>query len=155
MLDPAPTTKIADNLVRATVLAFHDATDAKPAYAVLGFANTDYEIFLEPMGDSQVLKARINKKVIGTIHMGARKLTVSGAGGQFIDPYAGVPRRVQGTVIAIDAQANRLVVNAGVSVHLTPTSPGQHATDFTVGDFVGCDLCPGAGFLIQSPDKAK
>ncbi len=148
MLDPAPTTKIAENLARAKVLAFHDATDTKPAYAVLGFANTDYEIVVEPMCEMCDLQSRVNKKIIGTIHMQARKVTITGAGGRFVEPCSGVTRRVQGTVIGVDAEENRIIINAGVPIHLSLTAPGQHARDYSVGDFIGCDVFSHAGFAI-------
>jgi hypothetical protein len=152
MLDPAPTTKIADNLARATVLEFSDASATKPAYAVLGFSNTDYQLFLEPMCESCDLKGKVSKKVIGSIHMDARKVSVSSAGGQFIDPCAGLARRVQGTVVAVDTESNQIVVNAGIALHLTLTAPGQHARNFASGDFVGCDVLTGARFQMQNCD---
>ena len=148
MLDPAPTTKIADNLARAKVLEFHPASGTRSGYAVLGFANTDYQIHVEPMDELGDLGDRVGKKVIGTIHMQARKVTVSGAGGRFVDPCSGVIRRVQGTVVGVDDEDNRIVINAGMPIYLTLTAPGQNARDFEIGDFVGCDVLSHAGFAV-------
>ncbi len=56
----------------------------------------------------------------------------------------GRPRRVQGSVIAIDG--NSIVVNAGVPVHVEPTDPRQTAASFEVGQFVSFDALDGATF---------
>jgi len=148
MLDPAPTTAIPADLARAKVLEFREAQGSKPAFAVLGFSNTDYQIFLEPADESDAEEARskVGKKLFCVIHIHARKVTVSGAGGRFVDPISGTPRRVQGTVLSVDAESNTLAVNAGVPVHLVLTAPGQLASDFAIGDFVGCDVLSGSTF---------
>ncbi|MCA9303085.1 MAG: hypothetical protein KC996_03080 [Phycisphaerales bacterium] len=150
MLDPAPTTVIPADLARAKVLEFREAQGSKPAYAVLGFSNTDYKIFLEPADDcdAEEARARVGKKLFCVIHLNARKVTVSGAGGRFVDPISGTPNRVQGTVLAVDAESNTLAVNAGVPVHLVLTAPGQQASDFAVGDFIGCDVLSGSTFGV-------
>jgi hypothetical protein len=155
MLDPAPTTQIPADLARAKVLEFREAQGNRPAFAVLGFSNTDYGIYLEPAdeSDAETAISRIGKKIHCLIHIHARKVTISGAGGRFVDPISGVPRRVQGTVLAVDAESNTLAVNAGVPVHLILTAPGQHASDFAVGDFIGCDVYSGATFGV-CPDCA-
>lgn len=155
MLDPAPTTVIPADLARAKVLEFREAQGSKPAYAVLGFSNTDYGIYLEPAdeSDAQEARSKVGKKIHCLIHIHARKVTVSGAGGRFVDPISGIPRRVQGTVLAVDGESNTLAVNAGVPVHLVLTAPGQHATDFAVGDFIGCDVLSGATFAACLPSQ--
>jgi len=150
MLDPAPTSAIPADLARATVREFREAQGSKPAYAVLAFANTDYGISLEPAdeSDAEAARSRIGKKIHCVIHIHARKVTVSGAGGRFVDPISGIPRRVQGTVLAVDAESNTLAVNAGVPVHLVLTAPGQQAADFAPGDFIGCDVLSGATYGV-------
>lgn len=66
------------------------------------------------------------------------------SGGRYLEPVYGRPRRVQGSVIAIDA--NSIVVNAGVPVLVEPTDPRQNPGSFAVGQFVSFDALDGATF---------
>ena len=67
-------------------------------------------------------------------------------GGRYFEPVYGRPRRVQGSVIGIDASTNSVIVDATVPIHLSPTDARQKAADFQPGQFVTCDVLDGATF---------
>ena len=141
MLHPAPTTKIDPKLARGVLEEVMPATATKPAYAVISFPNTSYRVHLEPVGEITV---RPGKTIVGTIHARAKRIDTCATGGRFIDPVFGRPRRVQGSIVAIEGDA--VVVNAGVPIHCEPTDPRQKASDFEVGQFVSMGIEAGASF---------
>ncbi len=141
MLHPAPTTKIDPKLARGVLEEVLPATATKPAYAVISFPNTSYRVHLEPVGEITV---RPGKTITGTIHARAKRIDTCTTGGRFIDPVFGRPRRVQGSIVAIEGDA--VVVNAGVPIHCVPTDPRQKASDFEVGQFVSMGVEGGTSF---------
>lgn len=149
MLHPAPTTKIDPTLTRATLLEVRDATANAPSSVVLGFPNSSYKTMLETSDDLDVLRPLVGEMIIGRIFARACRVDRPHAGGRRIDPCFGTPRRVMGTVIAIDPAANAFVMDAGAPVLLTLTAPGQQASQFADAEFVACDILPGARFALQ------
>jgi hypothetical protein len=143
MIEPSPTTKIDPRLARGKLIEIVEATATKPRQVRLGFPNTRYQISLLPEGQ---IGAEPGDRIVGTIHAQATRLDRLNAGGRFIDPVLGRPRRVQGRVVAVKAETNEVIVNAGVPVHLQPTDKRQKATDFREGDFVTCGVLDGAVF---------
>ncbi len=144
MIHPAPTTKIDPKLARGVFAGHFPATATKAAAVKLTFPNTNYEMHLRPSGD---VNAEAGDRIIGTISAQARRIDKVGAGGRYVEPVFGRPRRVQGMVIAIEGGA--VVVHAGMPIHCTPTAPGQKAADFAVADFVSFDVLDGAAFKQQ------
>jgi hypothetical protein len=67
------------------------------------------------------------------------------AGGRFIEPVFGRPRRVQGRIIGGDVRGNTLTVLAAVPVTVKLMS-NQKAGSFAVGQQVSFDVEPGATF---------
>lgn len=109
---------------------------------VLSIPGTSYEIQLA------VLKAPgtpVGMKISGVIRVQARRIDKVGSGGRYIEPVAGRPRRVQGSVIEVLPDGT-FVMNAGVPVVVKPTDARQKAADFAPGDFVSFDALPGATF---------
>jgi len=149
MLDPAPTTKIDPSLARGTLDEVHDATATKAAYLVVTFPNTDYRMHLRPFGDDLgPFRGKEGQKLIGRIRAQARRLDSVGAGGRYVEPCFGRPRRVQGMVGSIAGDQGAVLVNAGVPVHLMVTAPGQTAGQFGEGDFLTCGVLDGATFEV-------
>jgi len=144
MITPSPTTKIAPNLARGTCVEIVDATATKLGHIVFGVPNTNYELHLRPT--AVVRPAGVDKRIIGTIKVDARRVDVVQSGGRFVEPVFGRPRRVQGGVVAVDAGQNSIVVNAGVPITLVLTDPRQQAAGFEVGQIVSCDVHDGATF---------
>lgn len=143
MLHPEPTTAIPANICRAKLLERIDETATTPAFVVIGSANTSYKTHLIPDGE---IAAQPGKRIEGEIRAEAKRIDVVTSGGRYIEPVFGRPRRVQGSVLAVNAEANTLVIGAGFPVVVTPTDKRQSASDFNVGDFVSMDVVRGATF---------
>ncbi len=144
MITPSPTTKLDPHLARGNCIDIVEATATKPGHVVFGVPNTNYELHLLPT--EGVRPVGIDKRLIGTIKVQARRVDVVRTGGRFIEPVFGRPRRVQGSVVAVDAGQNTVTVNAGVPITLTLTDPRQQAAKFEVGQIVSCDVHDGATF---------
>lgn len=143
MITPAPTTKIDPALARGVLVEVVPATATKPEFVKITFPNTSYEIHLLPTAP---IATAPGKRIIGTIRAKCRRIDVVGTGGRYVEPVYGRPRRVQGSVIAIDQANNAVVVDATIPIHCTPTDPRQKATDFQPGQFVSFDVLEGATF---------
>ncbi len=148
MIHPEPTTKIDPTLARGTILEVRDATASTPAQVVMSFPNNSYKTAFETSDDLEMLRSHLGQMVMGRIFAKARRVDQPQAGGRRIDPCFGTPRRVMGTVVAIDPIANVLVMDAGAPIVLTLTAPGQDAKQFADADFVACDVMPGASFTL-------
>lgn len=153
MLEPAPTTKIDPTLTRGTIAEVRAATATKPACVVLTVPNTDYRIELRPVGadggeDLTAFEGRVGRAVIGRIRAGAKRIDRVGAGGRFVEPCFGRPRRVQGMVRAIEGGAVVVSAGQGLVLHLSATAPGQGAGMFAPDDFVTCGVLDGASFEL-------
>lgn len=148
MLDPAPTTKIDPTLARGRLEQILDATATTPAFVVLSFPNTNYQTHLQPSGGVNAMGDRLRKTVIGRITAKARRVDKVGAGGRYIEPVSGRPRRVQGSVIATDTSKNTITVSAGAPITCSLTDQRQKAADFAPGDFVSFDVERGASFTL-------
>lgn len=149
MLDPAPTTRLDPSLARGTLAEIRPATATQPAFVVLTVPNTDYRLHLRPFNDDlSVFEGRVGRKVIGRIRAEARRIDSVGAGGRYVEPCFGRPRRVQGMVRGIVGQENAVLVGAGVPVHLVVTAPGQTPGQFAEDDFVTCGVKDGASFEL-------
>ncbi len=141
MIDPSPTTAIDPKLARGILEEVHEASAMKPAFIVVSFANTSYRSHFEIDGP---VNAQVGKRIVGMIRAEAKRIDVVTTGGRYVEPVYGRPRRVQGTVIAIEDGA--VVVNAGMPIHCTPTDERQSAGDFETGQFVSFDVLRGARF---------
>jgi hypothetical protein len=120
-----------------------EKTPEKLVLAVLG---TDYRLQLIPTGAIQVA---LNERVHGTIRANARRVDVISAGGRYIEPVFGRPRRIQGRIIGGDPKANTLTVLACVPVTVK-LMDHQQAGKFAVGQMVSFDVEPGATFQETS-----
>ncbi len=110
---------------------------------VLGIPETDYRLHLVLEID---LQAAVGRKLTGTIHATARRVDVVGAGGRYVEPVYGRPRRVQGRVIGGHAPSRTLYVKAGPTLICTLGDARQQVTDFQIGQLVSCDVEAGAVF---------
>ena len=101
----------------------------------LGVPGTSYQLDFRLAGPAGDLITRLGKRVRCRIEGKALRMHVAAAGGRFIEPVYGHPRIVQGTVAAIDAKANRVLVDLCVPVWFA-VADGQTASEFTVGQMV-------------------
>jgi hypothetical protein len=143
MITPAPTTPIPTTLARGVVARHIAATATRPAFTVVAFPNTSYELHLEPAAGS-AQPCPEGGRAIGVIRADATRIDVVRTGGRYVEPVAGRPRRVQGMVVGVED--GRVVVDAGMPIHCRPTDPRQKAADFQPGDFVSFDVLRGATF---------
>lgn len=143
------------SIARATLEQIVPATATKPGYIVLALGGSNYQLHLRPTGAADALAPRVSKKVNGVITVQARRVDIARTGGRFIEPLAGRPRRVQGTVLARDAASNTLTLNAAgaaavdgpsLPLVLKLTDPRQRADQFEIGCTVGCDVLDGGTF---------
>jgi len=102
--------------------------------------DTDYRLRLVP---AEGLSAAVGDKIAGVIRVQALKMMVIPAGGRYIEPVQGRPRRVQGRVIGGSTALNEVYVKAGPGVVVTPLAP-QRAGDFAIGQMVSFDVRDGA-----------
>lgn len=144
MITPAPTNKIDPKLCRGIFDRSIPATATIAEHVVVSIPDTSYEIHLIP---TTPVTAGVGHRVIGKIRVSARRIDEVQSGGRYLEPVFGRPRRVQGTVIAIESDA--VVVNAGVPVWVQPTDSRQSPSDFHVGQFVSFDALEGATFTQQ------
>ncbi len=143
MIEPMPTTTLDPRIARGVFVADIPETATRPGYVRLGFPNTSYKLDLIPEGE---VVGTPGKRIEGTVHAQAARLDKIGGGGRFVEPVFGTPRRVQGRVVAVNAETNEVIVSAGVPFHLHPTDPRQKATDFAEGEMVTCGIKNGAVF---------
>ena len=80
----------------------------------------------------------VGQRITGTILAPAWKVDVVTAGGNYVEPLMGRPRRMQGAVVAIDGPRNQLTVEVGYPV-IVQLPPSAKATHFTVGSRIGWD----------------
>ena len=116
--------------------------EKSPEKLVLAVPGTDYRLHLIPVG---TIDPDVGDKAHGLIRANAKRVDVISAGGRFIEPVFGRPRRVQGRIIDGDVAANTLTVSACVPVTVK-LMPNQKAGQFAIGQQVSFDVEPGATF---------
>lgn len=114
---------------------------------VLNIPGTHYRPALKLEGRNRLAAGT---RVTGVIRVQPQRIDVAGAGGRFVEPCLGRPRRIQGRVIGGNLHANELYVRAGFTVVATPAAP-QSAGQFHVGELAMFDACPGASFEPLEP----
>lgn len=114
---------------------------------VVQLPGTDYKMRLaiDPAGLAKLPAPGPGTRVAGRVTARAKRVDIVRAGGRFVDPVIGRPRRLQGHVAAVDAHANTLTVSAGLPAVVTLTM-NQRAESFPVGALVAFDVERGARF---------
>jgi hypothetical protein len=111
---------------------------------VLTFPGTSYQMHLRVLAP---VNRPLGKRIEGMIQAQARRIDVVGTGGRYVEPVYGKPRRVQGSIVAVDAAKGTLTVDAGMPI-VCRTNGIQQASDFKVGDLVTFEVAPGAVFTV-------
>ena len=110
---------------------------------ILATPHSDYRLHL--VSDPAANVGKPGDRVSGTIQGVARRVDVIPAGGRYIEPVYGRPRRLQGWIVATDSAANTLTVHCGAApVTVTLSDARQKASDFAVDQLVSFDLERGA-----------
>ncbi|MBX7106456.1 MAG: hypothetical protein K1X57_20430 [Gemmataceae bacterium] len=125
----------------------------RPGHIVLAVPGTSYQIHLRPAGP---ITATPGKRIAGTIRGECRRCDKVDSGGRFVEPVFGRPRRVQGTVIAQDAGARTLTVDAGgaaipgvewgLPIVVKLSDARQTPADYAIGQMVTFEVLDGATF---------
>ncbi|MEO0515044.1 MAG: hypothetical protein AAF086_07095 [Planctomycetota bacterium] len=113
---------------------------------VLGVPETDYRMKLvleiePPVG--------VGQKITGTIHATARRVDVVPAGGRYVEPVFGRPRRVQGRIVGGHGPSRTIYVKAGPPLICTLSDERQSPEQFSIGQLVSFDVEAGAVFKPQ------
>jgi hypothetical protein len=91
-------------------------------------------------------------RVRGTIHAPAWKVDRVELGGNYVEPLAGRPRRMQGTILAVNPSANELTVQVGYEAVVR--LPARYkAADFQPGQRVGWDNLELPVFQLEPSDS--
>jgi hypothetical protein len=94
---------------------------------------------------SVVARARVR----GTIRAPAWKVDRVELGGNYVEPLAGRPRRMQGTILAVNPAANELTVQVGYEAVVK--LPGRYkAAEFQVGQRIGWDNLQMPTFQLET-----
>ncbi len=110
----------------------------------LGLPGTDYRIELALDG---LLEAEVGDKITGTIHAEALRVDRITAGGRYVEPVFGRPRRVQGTVVGGSLKERAVFVKAGgPTLACVLTDRRQQLADFVLHGMVSFDVKRGATF---------
>lgn len=149
MTTSAPSSLVARGILQEIV----PTTATVPGYVVLAVPGTSYQIHLRPTG---TISAQPGQRVRGVIRCECRRCDLVDSGGRYWEPVYGRPRRVQGTVIAQDAAAKTITVDAGgaavpgvdwgLPVVVKLTDSRQSPGDFPVGRMVTFEVLEGATF---------
>lgn len=141
MLSPTETVKKDDRVVEGRLASVGDG------FIELALVGTDYRLKLAV---TRPVNARVGDKIRGVIRAQARRIDIVPAGGRYVEPVTGRPRRVQGRVVAIDEKGGALIVAAGPPIALR-LNAGQRVEAFEAGQLVSTDVEPGAAFTPE-PD---
>ena len=117
---------------------------------MVALGGTDYRLHLVVAGESAGKLPEVGSPVMGRIRARARRVDVTFAGGRFIEPVNGRPRRVQGRVMATDGGTNSITVQAapGCALVCTLTDGRQKPGDFKPGQLVGFEVEKGAALEV-------
>jgi len=133
------------DLVATAASARFEIVELDGDHVVLSVPGNAYAIRLRWAGDA----AASVGVVAGRIEATALRVHGASAGGRFIEPVAGTPRIVSGTVEAIDKASVTIAVQSVVPMHVAL----EHRADLEqcpVGSLVNfhvrsdCQLCPDA-----------
>jgi len=108
---------------------------ASDEVVMLSIPGSEYCLHLKPGAPLAAFPTEPGRRMKGRIRGKALRMHRAAGGGTFIEPIEGHPRIVQGRVIAVDLERDRLLIRAVVPIWLEPCA-GQLASDFQTGDLV-------------------
>jgi hypothetical protein len=120
-----------------------------PDHVELSLAGTEYRLRLALPQPAPGLA--LGKPASGVVRVKAKRVDPARAGGRYIEPVFGRPRRVQGLVTSIDPHAQTITVLAACPV-VARLLPSQRAEAFEAGDLVGFEVEPDASFTPAAHD---
>lgn len=133
--DPPMTTATAIHDTARVVL--ESVVPGTPAKVHVSVPNYAYKLEFVLDGDAAALGAKVGKRLLGTVRGRAQRMWQADAGGCFIEPVWGAPRIVQGRVLAVDRDANAVLLDLVIPVWLA-LEASQDANAFKTGDMLNC-----------------
>lgn len=125
-------------------LARGTLAEASDGRIVLAVPESEYRVHLNVEAPTAV---EPGKRIRGLVRAQARRIDVVATGGRYLEPIFGRPRRIQGTILAVDAAADTVTIAAHDALPIVcRTNEAQRAAQFKPGQFVACDLAPGTSF---------
>ena len=121
------------------------ATHAAPARVRVSIPSMAYRTELVLAGDAAALAGRVGKRVQGIVRGKAQRAWQAAAGGCFIEPVWGAPRIVQGRVLAVDLDANAVLLDLAFPAWVT-LEASQNAGSFQTGDMLNFYVESGMSF---------
>lgn len=112
---------------------------------VVSIPGTSYRLHLTPTVPASSIGAADGKRMKGIVRGKAQRMHLASAGGRFIEPVYGHPRIVQGTVLSIDPEHNRVLVQMVIPAWLD-LAEGQKASEFAAGQLVNMYVESGMTF---------
>lgn len=143
---------------RGTLAEIIAATATRPGAIVFALPGSNYLLHLRPLPGVDAVTVEPGHRLRGTIAVTARRVDIVRTGGRFVEPLVGRPRRVQGTVLAIDSHANTLTLNAGgaaavdglpLPIVVKLGDARQQAEQFPLDSLVACDVLDGGTFTVR------
>lgn len=118
---------------------------------VVQIPGTKYELYLKPVGP---VTPTPQGRVRGVIRCPVWKVDFVSAGGAYIEPLVGPPRRVQGHVTGAIEGSNSIVIDVAGQPIVGDLPPRWLAADIAIGTKVGIDVPDGATFdAVDQPAK--
>jgi len=118
---------------------------------VLNIPGTNYLLHLRPAGP---VVPSPQGRVRGVVRLPVWKLDVVTAGGAFIEPVFGRPRRLQGKVVGV-APGNGVVVEVFGQPIVGQLPPRWNAAELAIGTRVGLDVQDGGVFEPMDPQANR
>lgn len=109
----------------------------------LNIPGTKYRLALKAAG---AVAASPQGRLRGVVRLPVWKMDVVTAGGAYVEPLVGKPRRVQGQVIATCSQSNSVTVEVCGQPIVGVLPARWNAADVVVGTRVGLDIPSGGVF---------
>lgn len=142
-------TTTVNDTARVQIEEVTPASGTAPAKVRVSVPSYAYRVDMVLDGDTAALAAKVGKKVNGTVRGKALRAWQATAGGCFIEPVWGAPRIVQGRVLAVDVDANAvlldLVFPAWISIE-----PSQSAGSWQTGDMLNFYVESGMRFTPKA-----
>jgi hypothetical protein len=110
---------------------------------VINLPGTQYELHLRPTGPAE---SSPQGRVRGIVRVPVWKLDTVTAGGAYIEPVYGRPRRVQGSVIGFEPGTNSVIVDICGKPIIGDLPPRWSAASVAPGSRVGLDVQEGGTF---------
>ena len=120
-------------------------------FVVLNIPGTSYEVRIPSKG---TVVPSAQGRVWGTLRLPVWKLDVVTAGGAYIEPVYGKPRRVQGKVVGTLPELNGVVVEVCGQPIVGLLPERWQAVEVEVGSRVGLDIAEGGEF-VPEPARAN